>query len=317
MLLLLGAALAGVLLFMLATASANTTLFARHYPLLLGLNAALAALLAGLVTWQLAALVRKLRARAFGSRLTLRMLVMLAVMALVPGALVYTVSVQFLARSIESWFDVKVEAALEGGINLGHSAIDQMLGDLQGKARAFALEIADRTPAQQVAMLNRLREQSGVQEVVVVTASGRVLASASAALGPLVPELPSAQELRQARSSRGYTSVDAQAGKPLALRVVMPVTGLSLSEEPRFLQLRQTVPETFGRSAEAVEAAYRDFRELALARQGLKRIYIVTLTLALSMALLVAIATGSPRRSRAWRRRRRRWRAATSVARWQ
>ena len=290
MLLLVGAALAGVLLFMLATASANTTLFARHYPLLLGLNAALAALLAALVTWQLVALVRKLRARAFGSRLTLRMLVILAVMALVPGALVYTVSVQFLARSIESWFDVKVEAALEGGINLGHSAIDQMLGDLQGKARAFALEIADRSPAQQVAMLNRLREQSGVQEVVVVTASGRVLASASAEVWRLVPEMPSAQVLRQARSSRGYTSVDAQAGKPLALRVVMPVTWLSLSEEPRFVQLRQTVPETFGRSAEAVEAAYRDFRELALARQGLKRIYIVTLTLALSMALLVAMA---------------------------
>jgi nitrogen fixation/metabolism regulation signal transduction histidine kinase len=290
LLLILGAALAGVLLFMLATASANTTLFARHYPLLLGLNAALAALLAALVGWQLAALVRSLRQRAFGSRLTLRMLVMLALMALIPGVLVYTVSVQFLARSIESWFDVKVEAALEGGINLGQSAIDQMLGDLQTKARALALEIGDRPQAQQVVLLNRLREQSGVEEAVVVSASGRLLASASADLGRLVPQLPGAQMLRQARAARGYTSVEAQAGKPLALRVVVAVSGSSLAEEARFLQLRQTVPQSFGRSAEAVEAAYRDFRELALARQGLKRIYIVTLTLALSMALLVAVA---------------------------
>jgi nitrogen fixation/metabolism regulation signal transduction histidine kinase len=290
LLLTLGAALAGVLLFMLATASANTTLFARHYPLLLGLNAALAALLAALVGWQLVALARQLRQRAFGSRLTLRLLVMLALMALIPGALVYTVSVQFLARSIESWFDVKVEAALEGGINLGQSAIDQMLGDLHAKARSLALEIGERTPAQQVALLSRLREQSGVEEAVVVSAGGRVLASASADLGRLVPELPSTQVLRQARTGRGYSSVEAQAGKPLALRVVVPVTGASFAEEGRFLQLRHTVPQSFGRSAEAVEAAYRDFRELALARQGLKRIYIVTLTLALSMALLVAIA---------------------------
>ena len=72
--------------------------------------------------------------------------------------------------------------------------------------------------------------------------------------------------------------------------VVVPVAALTLTEEPRYLQLRQTVPEQFGRSAEAVEAAYRDYRELALSRQGLQRIYIVTLTLALSMALLVAIA---------------------------
>ncbi len=290
LLVILGAALAGVLLFLLATASGNTTLFARHYPLLLGLNAALAALLAALVGWQMRALWRKYRARAFGSRLTVRLLLLLALMAVVPGALVYTVSVQFLSKSIESWFDVKVDAALEGGINLGQSAIDQMLAELQAKARAIALELADRPVSQQVSVLGRLRDQAGLQEAVVVSASGRVLASSSADVSRLVPELPNSQVLRQARSTRGYTAVEAAAGKPLALRVVVPVASFSLTEEARFVQLRQTVPEQFGRSAEAVEAAYRDYRELALSRQGLKRIYIVTLTLALSMALLVAIA---------------------------
>ncbi len=290
LLIILGAALAGVLLFLLATASGNTTQFAQHYPLLLGLNAALAGLLAALVAWQIRGLWRKYRERAFGSRLTVRLLVLLAVMAVVPGALVYTVSVQFLSKSIESWFDVKVDSALEGGINLGQSAIDQMLGDLQTKARAIAAELADRPASQQVGVLGRLRDQAGVQEAVVVSASGRVLASSSEDVTRLVPELPSQQALRQARAARAYTAVDAAAGKPLALRVVVPVTTLVLAEEARYLQLRQTVPEQFGRSAEAVEAAYRDYRELALSRQGLKRIYIVTLTLALSMALLVAIA---------------------------
>jgi nitrogen fixation/metabolism regulation signal transduction histidine kinase len=290
LLVILGAALAGVLLFLLATASGNTSEFAEQYPLLLGLNAALAALLAALVAWQIRGLWRKYRARAFGSRLTVRLLLLLAVMAVVPGALVYTVSVQFLAKSIESWFDVKVDAALEGGLNLGQSAIDQMLAELQTRARAIATELADRPASQQVSVLGRLREQSGVQDAVVVNAGGRVLASSSEDVTRLVPDLPSQQALRQARGGRGYASVDAAAGKPLALRVVVPVSTLSLADEERFLQLRQMVPEQFGRSAEAVEAAYRDYRELALSRQGLKRIYIVTLTLALSMALLVAIA---------------------------
>jgi len=289
--LLLGAALAGVMLFLLATASGNTALFAQHYPLLLGLNAALAALLAALLAWQIRSLWRSYRAKAFGSRLTVRLLLLLALMAIVPGAVVYTVSVQFLAKSIESWFDVKVDAALEGGINLGQSAIDQMLGELQMKARTIAEGLSDRPAGQQVMLLNRLREQAGVQEAVIVNAGGRVLASASEDVSRLVPdELPSQQVLRQARSGRGYAALEGIAGKPLALRVVVPVLGLALADEARFLQLRQSVPEQFGRSAEAVETAYRDYRELALARQGLKRIYIVTLTLALSMALLVAIA---------------------------
>ena len=199
---MLGAALAGVLLFLLATASGNTSLFARHYPLLLGLNAALAGLMATLVGWQLHGLWRRHRAGAFGSRLTVRLLLLLAVMAVVPGALVYTVSVQFLSKSIESWFDVKVDAALEGGINLGQSALDQMLGDLQSKARAIAVDLADRTPAQLVGTLGRLRDQAGAQEAVVVTSGGRVLASSSEDVSKLVPELPSAQAIRQARSTQ-------------------------------------------------------------------------------------------------------------------
>jgi len=290
LLIILGAALAGVLLFLLATASGNTTLFTQHYPLLLGLNAALAGLLAALVAWQMRSVWRKYRERAFGSRLTVRLLLLLSVMAVVPGVLVYTVSVQFLSKSIESWFDVKVDAALEGGISLGQAAIDQRLADLQMRARAIAAELADRPASQQVGVLGRLRDQAGVQEAVVVNGGGRVLASASEDVSRLVPDLPSLQVLRQARSARAYAAVDAAAGRPLALRVVVPVASFSFAEEPRYLQLRQTVPEQLGRSAEAVEAAYRDYRELALSRQGLKRIYIVTLTLALSMALLVAIA---------------------------
>src|ERR671936_2943443 len=50
------------------------------------------------------------------------------------------------------------------------------------------------------------------------------------------------------------------------------------------------VPPTLARNAEAVEAAYRDYRQLALSREGLKRIYVVTLSFALLMALFVAVA---------------------------
>jgi two-component system, NtrC family, nitrogen regulation sensor histidine kinase NtrY len=290
-LLIVGAALAGVLLFLLATASAaDTTLLARHFPLLLGLNAALAGALAVLLGYQIAGILRRYRARAFGSRLTLRFLLLFSLMAVAPGVLVYTVSVQFLTRSIESWFDVKVDAALEGGISLGQSVVDRMLAETQSKARSIALELAGQPSTQQVAMLNRLREQTGVQEVALLGAGGTLLASATDEVSRFLPDLPTPQMLRQARSAQGYSSIDAADGRPLALRVVVPVTGLAIADEARFLQVRQSVPGGVSRSAQAVEEAYRDYRELALSRQGLRRIYIVTLTLALLMALFVAVS---------------------------
>lgn len=289
-LLILGIALAGVLLFLLATASANTSLFAEHYSLLLGLNAALAVALLALVGYQLASLRRRLKERIFGSRLTLRFLLLFATMAVVPGVLVYTVSVQFLTKSIESWFDVSVDSALEGGIKLGQAAVDQMLAELNVKARAMALELTDRSDSQQVIALNRLRQQAGVEDAVVVAANGRLVASASDSLSQLLPELPSSAQLRQARGNRGLTSIDALPDKPLGLRAIVPISGSAISDETRYLQLRQPVPQTLAKSAEAVEVVYGDYKKVALLRQGLKRNYIATLTLALLMALFSAVA---------------------------
>ena len=289
-LVLIGGAVAAVGLFMLATASGDTTIFARHYPLLLALNAALAALLAALVVVQLVMLARRLRARVFGARLTMRLLARFAALAVIPGLIVYAVSVQFLTRSIESWFDVKVDAALEGGIHLGQQVIEHMTQELQSKARTMAMDLAEPSAPPLATQLERLRGQLAVEEAVVVTASGRLVASAAHDIAKLVPELPTSQALRQARVSRGYSAVDAGVGRPLALRVIVPV---QLPGELRFLQLRQSVPPAFAQNAEAVEAAYRDYRELAISREELKRIYIVTLTFALLMALFIAVAVAA------------------------
>lgn len=289
-LLIVGGAVAAIGLFLLASASSDTTLFAQHYPLLLALNAALAALLAGVVSYEILAMARRYRARVFGTRLTLRLLLRFAALAVLPGLIVYAVSVQFLTRSIESWFDVKVDAALEGGINLGQQAIDQMLVDLQSKARAMALELADVAPSQLVRQLERLRLQAGVQEAIVISANGRLIASASDDMTKFLPDLPPTSLLRQARLQRGHTLIDARPGQALGLRAIVPLEPLVLAGEPRFLQLRSSVPPNLARNAEAVEAAYRDYRELSLSREGLKRIYLVTLSFALLMALFVAVA---------------------------
>ncbi|MFN2643576.1 MAG: ATP-binding protein [Burkholderiales bacterium] len=293
LLLMVGSGVAAVGLFLLATASSDTAFFAQQYPLLLGLNAASATLFGALVIYELMALARRYRARVFGTRLTWRLFLRFAALAVLPGLIVYAVSVQFITRSIESWFDVKVDAALEGGMNLGQQAIDQMSIELQTKARAMALELADSSPTQLVSTLERLRLQASVREALVLNARARVLAAASEDTANLVPELPTAALLRQARAQRGHVAIDAQPGKALSLRAIVPIEPLALTAEPKFLQLRAPVPANLARNAEAVEAAYRDYRELALSRDGLKRIYVVTLSFALLMALFVAIAVAA------------------------
>jgi nitrogen fixation/metabolism regulation signal transduction histidine kinase len=285
-----GVALGAILLFLLAAASGNTALFSRDYALLLGLNAALAAALLALIGYQLWVLTAKLRKRVFGSRLTLRFLLMFLPMVIVPGGLVYVVSVQFMAKSIESWFDVRVDNALEGGLNLGRTALDLLLTELNDKARRMALDLTDKPKAQQVVLLDRLREQAGVDEALLLSSGGNVIASSSKGIGKLVPDMPSSIIQRQARQSRGYSALEGGPEQGLSLRVVVPVAALSIAEDERLLQLLQRVPPTLARDAEAVQEVYRDYKELSLSRQGLKEIYILTLTLTLLLTLFSATA---------------------------
>jgi nitrogen fixation/metabolism regulation signal transduction histidine kinase len=288
--LIASAAVGGILLFLLATATANSPLFADYYPLLLGLNAAVALALLAVIVYQLVRLKQQRRAKVFGSLLTFRVLVMFAVVGIVPGLLVYTVSLQFLVRSIESWFDVRVEKALDGGLNLGRAALDVMLSDLVLKAQVMALDLSEVPASQQPAALSRLRAQLATEDALLLGSDGKVLANASRDVDKLVPSLPNTNALRQARLNRGYGAVEPLGEKGLVLRVIVPLSSLTLIEEPRLLQLTQSVPQSIADYGESVQTVYRAYRELQLSREGLKQIYILTLTLTLLLALFSAIA---------------------------
>ena len=283
------AALAGISLFLLTSASANTELFAGSYPFLLALNGAVVVAMAGLVGVQLRQLWREYRRREFGSRLKFRLVLMFALMGVVPGVVVYAVSLQFMVRSIESWFDVRVDSALEGGIALGQNALDYLASQVRDKADDMVLELEGVGPGA-ASLLNRLREQAGISSATILTANGQVLATAADQAQGLIPERPSSAELRQARQSRHLQTIDSRPDGRLQIRVIAPIPLRTLAGEPNLLMLTQPVPESFGRNAEAVQEAYRDYQQLTLGRSGLKRIYTITLSLTLLLALLTALA---------------------------
>lgn len=288
-LIIVAASIGGILLFLLASASANTALFARHYPWLLALNAIVAMSLFSLIVWQVRALWQEHRAKVFGSRLKLRLMLMFGLMAVLPGVLIYAVSVQFVTKSIETWFDVRVENALESGVNLGRSALDSLLDDLSEKARGMAIDLAEQSEAQRRLTLSRLREQNGVQFAALFTTTGRLLATATSDISSFMPPQPTAEQLRQARG-RGYREIESTDGKDLVLRVLVPVSSIGLGMESRILQLTQPVPGALALNAERVQEVYRDYQELSMGREGLTRIYAMTLTLTVLLALFTAIA---------------------------
>ena len=284
------AGLCAVGLFLLATASANTALFAEHYRGLLILNGTIAALLAALVVRQLILLRTRLKAGVFGAKLTLRLVLLLSLMAIVPGALLYGMSMQYLGKSIESWFDVTVDKALEGGLKLSQDVLDNMLKDLKSKSGAAALQLSTRPVSEHLQLLNTLREQAGAHEATLYTTRGRVIATAGSERVGVMPDALPAEALRLLRTQQTYAVADALPDRGLILRVVTPVNLLTLADESRVLQLIYFVPQRLAQNAETVQRGYREYQELLVGRLGLKRLYGITLTMTLLLSLLAALA---------------------------
>jgi len=293
--LIVSVALAAVLLVLLATATGNTELFESHYQPLLWVTIGVAGMLLGLVLEMMRRLIGRYRRGLFGTRLMARMAGAFVLMTVVPVALVFVVAVQFVGRSIESWFDVPLERALDSGLSLARASLDAQLNDLAQKASVMSRELEHAPPALLPSLLSRLRDQAGVPDALVVTGAGRIVTASSSLLSRLVPDLPPTEVMRQARLTRHFARVEVdesgQGERGLRMRaiVLISVPG-QLLDEARYLQLTQPVPSALAENAGAVQQGYRDFQELSLSRTGLKRIFRTTLTLTFLLTVFAAVA---------------------------
>lgn len=302
-LLMVSATTVGVLLFLLAVASGDTQLFDSYYSWVLGANIAVGVGLLAVVLFLLARLYSRYRRGRFGSRLMARMVLMFAVMGIVPGIVIYLVSVQFVSRSIESWFNVKVESALESGLNLGRAALESSLRDLRLKAAGVSEELADMSDSLIAARLPKIIERNQLQEAIVVNSSGKLVASTNTKLTRLLPELPTPSMLARAHSSEGFGVIDGMPGadkdglmpEQIRLRVIVPIRSdgslFKLRGDARYLLLVQPVPEKLSVNAEALRVAYSEYQERSLARTGLRKFFLVTLTLVLLLAIFAAMVS--------------------------
>jgi nitrogen fixation/metabolism regulation signal transduction histidine kinase len=291
-----GAAL--VLAFLLSLATDNRAFFERHYSWLLALNIGLAGLLGLVIVIASVRLALRMRRGKFGSRLLLKLAGIFALVGVVPGVLIYTVSYQFVSRSIESWFDVRVEGALDAGLNLGRSTLDAQVLELTQKTRNAAERLVEQRASMQPLLFERLREQLGASDVSLVSGSGQILVTASGIGGALAPERPSLAQLRQARLQRAIGQLEglddegnASAPQSARARAIahLPSADISIGSDDRYLVVTQRIPSALAANALAVQAAYRDYQQRALAREGLRQMYIGTLTLALILAVFGAV----------------------------
>ena len=281
-----------LLLFLLSKASSSSEFISgSSYTFVLILSGVFILSLIAIIANQIKKLFRNIKKDVMGSRLSMRLVISFTLMAVIPGLIVYLVSVNFLTRSIESWFNVKVESALDGGLKLGQKALDIMLTDLELKAERMALTLSSMPTTSQYGALSDLREKSGVQDATIISDQGKIIAVSSNDAESFLPALPTLIQLKQAENNI-YGKIEPITNKGLYLRVLAPINGASVSNERLILQILQPVPDSLSTIAESVQTVFQDYHKLSYSRDSLKVIFSITLTLVLMLAILTAVAIG-------------------------
>ena len=307
--------LAGLSLFILAATSTDSTLFERWFPVLLVINRAIAVVLFAVVAAMALRLWQRLRNKEFGAHLTSRLALSAAGLALIPCVLIYFVSSVFISRSINSWFDVRVEKALDSGVTITRGILAQQQVEAEATARHIA-GLLTNTPASLIMsdLLRILEGRPGI-EALVFLSNGTAIAAAGSRINVLMPDMPTSSQIQTVKSAGIYSVIDgdvnfdAQRDEKLSIRVIVPVqseeagaaednvhdatkpgSGLEMRRQQFYLQIIQPVPEETVKNASMLVAGYRDYQTLVLSRASLQSVYASTLFLVTLLGALGAFA---------------------------
>ncbi len=295
-----------LLLVLLSVATSNTEFFDNYFIWLYAANVVIGICLTLVILTLVIVIAIRWRKGRFGTRLVAKLAMIFALVGVVPGLILYGVSLQFVSRSIETWFDVQVESALDAGLELGRVTLRVAQEEILAEGNYIAEQIVQvpsgSTSEQVGAMVMKTRNQFGIQEVTLFNIQRNLIFTSESRPKKYLPA-PSAEVVAEAFKKKGITAVEqtemdgGQHG--YRVRAIVPIvrkkqvpSKLGASKEiddKYFLQLVRFIPGPLAKNIVAVESAYSDYQEKSLGRTGLRKMFVGTLTLTLFFALFVAV----------------------------
>ncbi len=295
-----------LLLVLLAIASSNTEFFDNYFIWLYAANVVIGVCLTLVILILVAVIAVRWQRGHFGTRLIAKLAMIFALVGIVPGLILYGVSLQFVSRSIETWFDVKVESALNSGLELGRVTLRVAQEEILGEGNFIAEQIAQvpsgTTTEQVAATVMKIRNQFGIQEVSLFNIQRNLILTSELKAKKYLPA-PPADVVAEAFKKNGITFLDQiemEGGqRGYRIRAIVPVIRKKSThskvdsgkdtDDKYFLQLVRYMPTPLAKNIFAVESAYSEYQEKSLGRSGLRKMFVGTLTLTLFFAVFVAI----------------------------
>jgi len=270
---------------LMSSATQESSQLGEMYSWLLVINTLGSIILLGLVAVNAYSLVRELKKKEAGSKLTTRMVSLFVLLALAPAAIVFYFSVQFLHQGIDSWFNVEIDRAMDDALELSQSSLAQRMNWHIKQTRQMATQLQDKSEPTIALELGSLWPESGAMEIAVFSNQGHILASSSANPSDILPHLPDEQIWLQLRQNKEYFAYDPGDNDEMLVRIIVPIQ----RDQSRFLQVLYPVPVRVTDLADSIEFAFIRYQEMTFLRDSLKTSFSLILLLVLLLSMLAAI----------------------------
>ena len=279
-----------LLVILIRSLSNSDFISSETFQLLLKINLAFVVLLFIFIALQVYRLFKEVKKEVTGSRLTLRLVISYSVMIIVPLMVLYFVSVNFLTKSIESWFNVRVESALESGLNIGQTTLDILRKDIELKSRSISYSLSNSKINEFNSILSDLTEKFDIYDAMIIDDESQILAISSRDNIEIDAVFPDEKDLIIANTGF-HGKIDITQENIIYLKTYQPYFLIDDKIQKKFyLILTQKIPESISQAALSVESVFEDYQALTFSRNSLKVIYQITLSIILFLAILLSIS---------------------------
>ncbi|RRD90799.1 sensor histidine kinase [Conchiformibius steedae] len=249
--------------------------------------ALLALTMFGIITHYIIRIVREKHRRVFGSQIARKLSAMFATVALIPSLCIMMVSLQMITHNIDSWFNENTQEALDRGLQLSQSALNQSVAQIADEANRIRTDITTLYQQQQdiaPALLTAHAKQ--FDQLVVWNLSSRRIVKQRNPHQLHTPELD--------QTTIAYLLKDGVVRRPEHLNNHLYARGWLLLPQhngaAHALFFRQAVPEDIARNTQLIEDARSQYKEVVHAQKGLQTFFVITLVIAALMSILLALA---------------------------
>jgi len=278
-------------LFLLSQTARNSAEFDRLHIAILLINVAAVVVLFALMVGNLAKLLRDYRNHIPGSKLKARLVGMFVGLAVLPLLVVFYFSMQFINRSIDTWFNVEVEAGFDDAIELSRTALEMQKRERLETTLRITQRLQKVNPRELIFDLSILRRESGASEISIYGRNRHIIATSSdqsQSAGSL-PRLLTDEVLLQIRQNRPFVSLDPTQRGGYEIRTALLFGNVNRPDLAGVIQAHFPVPERLGSMANNVDSSYSDYKRLVYLREPLKQAFSLTLTVVLMVSLLASI----------------------------